>query len=776
MTTRSIPLTLRPAAPSAPPPGPPPTAPAGAPVPIGETLVLPIRGMTCAGCVGSVEHALRSVPGVASADVNLATEEATVRLAREAPATVDALRHSVSDAGYEALAPIKDDTVQGNAEVDEARARELAALDRALLLAGCAAAVIMTFGMLSMGNAGHAPGWLEYVQLMLALPVQAIAGARFYRGAWAALRHGRSDMNTLIALGTSAAFGVSALVTLWPLGAAALGIPTHTYFETSSAIIALVLLGKWLEARAKRRTGSALRALLAFRPARARVERGGAVLEVAVSEVNVGDVFVLRPGDRVPVDGVVLDGASAVDESWLTGESLPLEKGAGAGLIAGSLNLEGALRARALRVGADTALARVVKFVKEAQGSRAPIQALADRVAGVFVPIVLGIALVTLVAWLVFDPTVALARTVAVLVIACPCALGLATPTAIVVAMGRAADLGVLIKNGAALERAGAIDTVVFDKTGTLTTGRPDVTRFEALPGEDEAAALAIAAGAEAPSEHPYARALVRHARASGVAVPEATAFRAVPGRGVRADVGGAAVLVGSPAFLAAEGVDVAALAARANALGEDGQAVLAVAKNGRAIALVQLADTVKEQAREEVARLVRAGVTPVLLTGDAEGPARRVAQAVGIERVFFGVLPEAKAQQIDLLRGEGRQVAMVGDGVNDAPALAAADLGMALGTGSDVALDAADVTLLRGDLAGAWRTIALARRTLATIRQNLFWAFVYNAVGIPLAAGAFAPLFGWSLDPLYAAGAMALSSVSVLLNSLRLGRARFAG
>jgi Cu+-exporting ATPase len=738
----------------------------------GPVIVLPVRGMTCAACVGAVERALRAVPGVAAAHVNLATEEATVGLDPAAPAETEVLRRAVSGAGYEALAPVSDDAPLGASEVDAARAREDRALTRTLVYSAISAALVMALDVPAMLRGEHTGGTSAWLQLALALPVQVFAAARFYRGAWAALRHGRSDMNTLIALGTTAAFAVSAFVVLAPEVARALGVPHHVYFDTSTAIITLVLLGKWLEARAKRRTGSALRALLAFRPERARVERGGAVLDVAAAEVRAGEVFVLRPGDRVPVDGVVLEGSSSVDESWMTGESLPLEKGPGAGLLAGSVNHEGALRARALRVGGQTALARVVRFVREAQGSRAPIQALADRVAGVFVPIVLALAALTLACWLVFEPSVALARTVAVLVIACPCALGHATPTAIAGGMGRAADAGFLIRHGAALERADASDTVVFDKTGTLARGRPEVAAFEVAAGEDEQAVLTLAASAEAPSEHPYARALVRFAQGRGALPLPATAFRAVPGRGARAEVQGGVVRVGSPAFLEAEGVDLAPLAPRIAQLAGEGRAVLVLARARTPVGLFALADQVKDQAAAEIARLIRAGVLPVLLTGDSEGPARQVARAVGIEQVEWGVAPEDKARAVARLQQEGRRVAMVGDGVNDAPALAAADLGIALGTGADVALDAADVTLLRGDLAGVHRALTLARRTVATIHQNLFWAFVYNALGIPLAAGVFAP-FGLSLDPMFAAGAMALSSVSVLTNSLRLGRVR---
>ena len=743
--------------------------PKGPELPPGPSLVLPIRGMTCAACVSAVERALSGVPGVAGAHVSLATEEATVV---PASVDVDALRRAVSDAGYEALAPVDDELPAAAQAVEAARAREDRALTRNLLTAGALSLLVMALDVPKMLRGHSGISVLDWAQLALAVPVQFFCGARFYRGAWAALRHGRSDMNTLIALGTSAAFFVSAFVTLVPATAQALGFPLKTFFDSATAIVTLVLLGMWLEARAKRRTGSALAALLAFRPERARVERSGGVVDVAASEVREGETFVLRPGDRVPVDGVVLEGQSSVDESWLTGESLPLAKSPGAGLLAGSLNAEGSLRARALRVGGRTALARVVRFVREAQGSRAPIQALADRVAAVIVPVVLVIALVTLAAWLAIDPAVALARTVAVLVIACPCALGLATPTALAVGMGRAAESGVLIKHGAALERAGAIDTVVFDKTGTLTRGRPDVAGFEPLGGVDLRGALALAAGAEAASEHPYGRAIVRHARALGVEPLEAAAFRAVPGRGARAEVGGEIVRVGSPGFVEAEGVDLSRVAERIEHLGDAGRAVLVVARGVQPIALVTLADSVKEDAAPEVARLIRAGIRPVLVTGDAEAPARAVARVVGIDDVRAGVAPEDKARILFSLKREGRSVAMVGDGVNDAPALAAADLGIALGTGSDVALDAADVTLLRGDLAGVHRALLLARRTVATIRRNLFWAFVYNAIGIPLAAGLFAPL---SLDPMFAAAAMALSSLSVLASSLRLGRTKLS-
>ncbi len=729
--------------------------------------------MTCAACVGSVREALAAVPGVRRAEVNLATEEATVVTTPAVAA--DALRKAVQDAGYEALAPVTDDAPGAGSAVDEARRREEQALVRTLAWSAPVALAVL---VLSMGAMAFGTPPLDGVQLLLALPVQFIAGARFYRGAWAALRHGRSDMNTLIAIGTSAAFVASAFVTLAPAAAARIDAGHHTYFDTATSIIVLVLLGRWLEARAKVRTGDALRALLAFRPAMARVERDGTILEVAAAEVRAGEVFVLRPGDRVPVDGVVLTGTSTLDESWLTGESLPVTRAEGDALLGGSTNVDGALRARALRVGRETALARVIRHVREAQGSRAPMQALADRVAAVFVPVVLVIAAVTAVAWVVFEPSQALVRTVAVLIIACPCALGLATPTAIAVAMGRGAEAGLLIRNGEALERAGTIDAIVFDKTGTLTRGRPDVVAFELLPaaaGFDLTAsdALALAAATEAPSEHPYARAIVRHANAAGQALPVAAAFRALPGRGARADIFGTTVRIGSPAFLAEEDVDLAPHAARIAELGTGGRAVLGMARGRVPIALIALADTVKDDAPAAIARLLKHGLDVHLLTGDGEGPALAVARAVGIAQVAAGVRPEEKAARVAAIAAAGKRVAMVGDGVNDAPALAAADLGIALGTGADVALDAADVTILRGDLAGVERALVLARKTRATVRQNLFWAFVYNGIGIPLAAGVLVPAYGIALHPMAAAAAMALSSVSVVANSLRLGRAR---
>ncbi|MGH7726156.1 MAG: heavy metal translocating P-type ATPase, partial [Candidatus Eiseniibacteriota bacterium] len=542
-----------------------------------ETTILPIRGMTCAGCVGTVRHALATVPGVLSAEVNLATEEATVVAAPGTP--VDALRRAVSEAGYEALAPVVDKGIPGeDPAVLAARTREMRSLTRLLVFAGASAAVVMALGFLPMvlGHDRVNARALDLLMFFLATPVQILAGARFYRGAFTALRHRTADMNTLIAIGTTAAWAYSSFVTLLPGTAARAGFPAGTYFDTSTAILALVLLGKWLEARARFRTGDALRALLSFRPERARIERDGQALDVAVSEVVAGDVFQLRPGDRVPVDGVVLEGHSTVDESWLTGESLPVEKAPGSPLSCGSINQEGALRARALRVGSETALARVIRYVREAQGSRAPIQALADRVAAVFVPIVLAIALVTLVAWLVFEPGAALVRTVAVLIIACPCALGLATPTAIAVAMGRGAEAGVLIRNGAALERAGRVDTIVFDKTGTLTTGRPELVGIESLDGAGSEEVLALAAAAESPSEHPFARALVRRATRDGIPIGTPSGFRAIPGKGVRAEVEGSIVRVGNPAFLAAEGVDLGGAADRVRALAAGGRAVLA--------------------------------------------------------------------------------------------------------------------------------------------------------------------------------------------------------
>jgi Cu+-exporting ATPase len=633
--------------------------------------------------------------------------------------------------------------------------------------------------------------------LLLATPVQFWVGRDFYVGGWKALRNGTANTDVLVALGSSAAFfySVPVLVAL-TLGDHGLG--EHLYFETAAVIITLIKLGKLLEARAKGETSAAIRSLMELRPATARVLEGGVEREVPVEAVEVDDQVVVRPGERIPVDGVVVEGRSAVDESMLTGESLPVEKGPGDEVVGASINTHGVLRLQATRVGADTALARIVRLVQEAQASKAPIQRLADRVAAVFVPVVLGVALATfLVWWLLADAglTAALVRTVAVLVIACPCALGLATPTAVMVGTGKGARLGILFRSSEALERAQALSVVVLDKTGTLTLGQPVVQEVvvrvpahqgvgaggsPAEPEDDpERWLLRLAASAERGSEHPLGQAVVRAARERGLALSEPARFRAFPGEGIEAVVDGSEVLVGTRRFLAGRGVETEGLAGEAERLQARARSPLWVAVGGEAAGLVAVADAVKPESREAVAELQAMGLRVIMLTGDQRATAEAVAREVGIREVRAEVLPGRKAEVVRELQAEGAGlVAMVGDGINDAPALAQADVGIAIGTGTDVAMETADVTLMRGDPRTVSQAIRLSRATLRTIRQNLFWAFVYNVVLIPVAAGAlyplaFLPMMLRALHPMLAAFAMAFSSVSVVTNSLRLGRVR---
>jgi Cu+-exporting ATPase len=597
---------------------------------------------------------------------------------------------------------------------------------------------------------------------VLATLVQFWIGKRFYVGAWHALRGGGANMDVLIALGTSMAYGYSAAVV-------ALDLPLHLYFEASAGIITFILLGKLLEARAKARTTRAIEELVKLQPGIARVERDGGIEEVPVAEIRVGDVFVVRPGDAVPVDGVVLDGASGIDEAMLTGESVPVPKQAGARVFAATVNTTGVLRCRATGVGADTALAAIVRLVEDAQGSKAPIQRLADKVSAVFVPIVVAVAVLTFFAtlWITASATTGLLHAVAVLVIACPCALGLATPTAIMVGTGSGARAGVLIRNAEALEHAARIDTLVVDKTGTLTIGKPEVTDVVALPGHTERDVIAIAASLEHASEHPLARAVLQHA-ASGAITPEPMSdFEAVPGKGVKAAVRGAPALLGTSRLMADHGMFVPE--EHVAALEQPGKTVVIVAHGGAPIGLIAFADRLRESSRAAVAALKARGIDVIMMTGDNPAIAAAVAREVGIERFEAGVLPHEKAERVNALKREGRSVGMAGDGVNDAPALAAADVSFAIAAGSDVAISVADITLMRSDLTGVADAIALSRATLAKIRQNLFFAFVYNVLGIPLAALGL-------LSPLIAGAAMAMSSVSVVSNSLLLKRWKTGG
>ncbi|HEV2249312.1 MAG TPA: heavy metal translocating P-type ATPase [Candidatus Limnocylindria bacterium] len=741
---------------------------------------LAITGMTCASCVVSVESAIRAVNGVASADVNLATERATVRLG---PATdIGGVVRAVERAGYGAL-PIPSGERERAEHADAERAlrmRYVTELRRRLTVAAVLATATMLLAMadLVFPELQHAD-WRPYVLFALATPVQLWAAAPFYRAAWSAARHRTTNMNTLVVVGTTAAYATSVAATFFPSMFIAAGLEPHQqlYYETATAIVALILAGRFLEARARARTGDAIRALLALGAKTARVRRpGGLEEDIPIADVRTGDAIVVRPGETIAADGIVVAGASAVDESMLTGESVPVDKGAGDEVTGGTLNRTGALRVRATKVGGDTVLASIVRLVEEAQGSKPPIQRLVDRVASVFVPIVLVIALATFVAWLALGPApsfgAALRAAIAVLIIACPCALGLATPTALTVGIARGAGRGILIRDAEALERARAVDVVAFDKTGTLTAGRPQLVDLLGCADFGETEILRLAAGAERSSEHPLGAALVEAARERGLTIPEHTAFESFPGAGVHATVEGHDVWIGTAELARAHGFADAPEVTLARHE-EAGRTPLVMAIDGLPGAIFAVADTPKASAREAI-RLLRArGLRTLLLSGDTQRTATAIARDLGLDEARGGVKPGEKAAAVAELQRAGHRVAMVGDGVNDAPALAQADLGVAIGSGTDVAIASAGVVLVGGDPRGVPRALRLSRATVNAIRQNLFWAFVYNVLLIPVAAGVFYPFTGWVLSPVLAAGAMAISSVTVVTNSLRLRTAR---
>jgi Cu+-exporting ATPase len=739
--------------------------------------IFPVGGMTCASCVARVEEALSSVPGVISVSVNLASEKATVEYL-EGTGLVD-MRRAVKDAGYE-LGP----GVQALEDVTTAAQREIRVLRNRFIVAVILASIIMVLGFI--------PSFVGQTYLLwaLATPVQFWAGLRFYRGAWGALKHKTSDMNTLIAVGTSVAYFYSLIAVIFPSLFATGMLEPHLYFDTSAMIIALVLLGRFLEARARGQTSEALKKLIGMQPKTALVIREGEQREIPVEDVRVGDLILVRPGERIPVDGIVRQGYSSIDESMITGESIPIEKKIGDEVIGATINKTGSFQFEATKVGKDTTLARIVRMVEEAQGSKAPIQRLVDVIASYFVPAVIGIAIVTFVIWYFVGPapalTFALLNFVAVLVIACPCALGLATPTAIIVGTGKGAEHGILIRNGEALERAHQINTVLLDKTGTLTRGEPVVTDVVAASFSSPEEVLRLAASAEQSSEHPLGEAVVKAALDKKLELSPSSDFNAIPGQGVETLVEGKKLLLGNLKFMEERGLSLHELEKTATELLERGKTVMFLGWDTEVAGIIALADTLKPGAREAIQTLSKMGIETAMLTGDNRRTAEAIAREAGIDRVLAEVLPEHKAGEVKKLQREAKVVAMVGDGINDAPALAQADIGIAIGTGTDVAMETGDITLISGDLMGVVTGISLSKRTMRTIKQNLFWAFAYNTALIPVAAGVLYLAFGKTgvpsglhfilgeygfLNPMLAAAAMAASSITVVSNSLRLRR-----
>jgi Cu+-exporting ATPase len=793
----------------------PVTPPGAEPVAV-ETLEIPVEGMTCAACQAGIQRALRRAPGVRDANVHLMLKSATVTFDPSAT-TPEKLVEVIRDTGYEAEVPVRRPAQESAAAqaaeqdtLDRADDREFRDLRFKAIVTGAIGIVAMIASMPLMdyaGRAGHhaaavdpfmhwmmtalspwlrgAMPWLyaidpraiSFTLLAVTVFVMAWAGRQFYARAWASVRHGSADMNTLVTLGTGAAFLFSLTVTVAPGLFISRGLPPDVYYEAVIIIIALVLVGRTLEARAKRQTSAALRTLMKLQPQTARVLRDGRETEVPIGDVRRGDTVIVKPGERIPVDGEIASGTSAVDESMLTGESMPVTKRPGDRVMGGTLNTTGAFYFTAVAIGADSTLAHIVQLMRSAQTSRAPLQALADRVSAVFVPVVLAIAIATVIGWTLIGGEDALVRglaaAVAVLIIACPCAMGLAVPTAVMVATGRGANAGLLIKGGEALQRAGSVTTIVLDKTGTLTEGKPVVTDFLSAPDGvgDANETLRLIASVETLSEHPLAAAIVGYARAKGLALATPSHFESITGRGAIGTVDDVTIVIGNAALMADRGIDASSIASTLDALANDGKTAIAVAIDGRIAAVVAVADPIKPSAAEAVRQLRELRLEPVMVTGDHRRTAEAIARQAGIHTVVAGVLPAGKLAEIERRQAAGEVVAMIGDGINDAPALARADVGIAIGAGTDVAVEASDITLMRDDLRGVPAAIRLSRRTMAVMRQNLFWAFVYNVIGIPVAAGVLYPAFGIMLSPILASAAMAFSSVSVVTNSLRLRR-----
>lgn len=733
-----------------------------------------IEGIVCASCVQKVEKALLGLRGVVKASVNLATGRVRVEYL-PLEKNLGEIKRTIEETGYRVL------DIPGEREkedVERALRKKEAQELKARFIFGLILAVVIFLGSMRRWFP-WVPGFLQnfVVLWLLATPVQFLIGWPFLKGAWMSFRRRSADMNTLVAVGTLAAYFYSAAATLFPAFFEKAGIRREVYFDTSAFIIALILFGRWLEARAKGRASEAIKKLAGLQPRLARILREDGEVDIAVEEVRVGDVVIVRPGERIPVDGLVEEGRSSVDESMITGESLPVRKAAGDEVIGATLNKTGSFRFRASKVGKDTTLAQIIRLVEEAQGSKAPIQRLADVIAGYFVPVVISIAIATFVVWFDFGPspglTFALLNFVAVMIIACPCALGLATPTAVMVGTGKGAENGILIKGGESLETVHKVDTIVFDKTGTLTKGEPEVTDIIAVGDFQKDNVLSLAAAAEKSSEHPLGEAILKKAREKNLSLDEPTDFQAVEGQGIEARAGGKKVVIGNARLMAGRRVDFGFWENRTEALSDEGKTVVFVAVDGNPAGIIAVADVLKDRSVEAVARLKELGLEVIMLTGDHTKTAVAIARKAGIEKVISEVLPGDKVSEIKEIQKSGRRVAMVGDGINDAPALAQADVGLAIGTGTDVAMEASDITLIGGDLRAVASAITLSRKTIRVIKQNLFWAFFYNVVGIPVAAGALYPFFGLLLNPIVASAAMAFSSVSVVSNSLRLRRAR---
>ncbi len=739
--------------------------------------IFPVGGMTCASCVARVEEALSNMAGVVSVNVNLASEKATVEYT-EGTELAD-LRRAVREAGYEL--GLEAATLE---DVTTAAQRELRGVRNRFIFAAILALSIMVL-MWAPSFVGK-----PYLLWALATPVQFWAGWRFYRGAWGALRHKTTDMNTLVAVGTSAAYFYSMIAVLFPGLFATAGVELGLYFDTSAMIITLILLGRFLETRARGQTSEAIKKLIGLNPKTALVVRDGEEREISIEDVQVGDLILVRPGERVPVDGIIRQGYSSIDESMITGESIPLEKKAGDEVIGASINKTGSFKFEATRVGKDTTLAQIIRLVDEAQGSKAPIQRLADVIASYFVPIVIGIATITFIIWYLIGPapalTYAILNFVAVLIIACPCAMGLATPTAIIVGTGKGAEHGVLIRSAETLERSHKIGAVLLDKTGTLTQGEPKVTDIITLPSSSQEEVLRLAASAEHGSEHPLGEAIVKAALEKKLKISPASDFNAIPGHGVEASVAGKKLLLGNLRLIKDRGLSLNGLEEEAERLWAKGKTVMFLGIDSHIAGIIALADTLKPNAKAAVGELHSMGIEVMMLTGDNQRTAEAIAREVGIDRVLAEVLPERKAQEVKKLQEEGKVVAMVGDGINDAPALAQSDVGIAIGTGTDVAMETGDITLISGDLGGIVTAVSLSKRTMRTIKQNLFWAFAYNTALIPVAAGVLYLAFGQTgvpsglhfvlgnygfLNPILAAAAMAASSLTVVSNSLRLKR-----